>query len=36
MNKYNTFIAIAVTDEYEETFELLNFTKDMNYKGVAV
>ena len=35
-NKYSAFIAITVTDEYGETFEPLNFTKDINYKGVAV
>ena len=35
-NKYSAFIAITVTDEYGETFEPLNFTSNINYKGVAV
>lgn len=34
--KYSAFIAITVTDEYGKTFEPLNFTKEVNYKGVAV
>ena len=34
--KYSAFIAITVTDEYGKIFEPLNFTKEVNYKGVAV
>ena len=35
-NKYSVFIAVTVTDEYGETFEPLNFTNDIDYKGVAI
>lgn len=34
-NKYSAFIAITVTDEYDKKFEPLNFTNDIDYKGVA-